>query len=107
MSGEGEQAKYDANKAQAIGRAVRTGQTQTVHIYEYFTANTIDVDIVEMRTGQVLEAIPENPSSSKSSTAKDKAKDLGYTPVQFVDRPEGEKGDFSSGVADIIFRTYE
>lgn len=34
---------------QAIGRAVRYGQLNKVHIYRFFTLSTIDVDILQHR----------------------------------------------------------
>ena len=39
---------------QAIGRARRYGQQKTVHIYQFLSLNTIDVDIIEERTGKRL-----------------------------------------------------
>ena len=47
---------YIANETQAIGRVRRYGQTKTVHIYRFFSMNTIDVEIYEQRTGVRLEA---------------------------------------------------
>ncbi|KAF2102036.1 hypothetical protein NA57DRAFT_7963, partial [Rhizodiscina lignyota] len=41
--------EYHACMEQAIGRAVRPGQTKPVHIYRFVTLNTIDVDILEKR----------------------------------------------------------
>ncbi len=53
------QAKYEAAMKQAIGRVARYGQSKTVMIHKFLTANTIDVDIYEHRTGEtVAETLP-------------------------------------------------
>lgn len=44
------QASYDATETQAIGRAVRFGQTKPmVHIHRLFAWDTVDVDILKKR----------------------------------------------------------
>ncbi|KAI1806080.1 hypothetical protein F4811DRAFT_569594 [Daldinia bambusicola] len=44
------QEKYDACMLQAKGRCVRFGQKKKVQIYHFVTANTIEVDMLELRT---------------------------------------------------------
>ncbi len=39
---------------QAIGRARRFGQRKLVHIYHFVSLKTIDVDILEERTGKKI-----------------------------------------------------
>ena len=39
---------------QAVGRVRRYGQTKTVNIYHLLTLYTVDVDILQHRTGKVL-----------------------------------------------------
>ena len=46
--------KYDAIMRQSAGRALRLMQTRKVHIYMCVVLNTIDVDILEMRTSSRL-----------------------------------------------------
>lgn len=46
------QYKYESAMTQAIGRARRFGQEKTVHIYQFLALRTIDVDIIEERTGR-------------------------------------------------------
>lgn len=48
------QYQYDSATTQAIGRARRYGQRKTVHIYRFLSLKTIDVDIIEERTGKML-----------------------------------------------------
>ena len=43
-------AKYDALMRQSAGRALRLMQTRKVYIYMCVVLNTVDVDILEMRT---------------------------------------------------------
>ncbi|OCH91470.1 hypothetical protein OBBRIDRAFT_812104 [Obba rivulosa] len=45
---------YDACETQAIGRVRRFGQTKHVHIWRFFSMDTIDVEIYEQRSGQKL-----------------------------------------------------
>ena len=48
------QYQYDSAITQAIGRARRYGQKKIVHIYRFLSLKTIDVDIIEERTGKML-----------------------------------------------------
>ncbi|KAI1142492.1 hypothetical protein F5Y05DRAFT_228274 [Hypoxylon sp. FL0543] len=43
------QEQYDAFMKQARGRCVRFGQKKTVQVYHFVTANTVEVDILELR----------------------------------------------------------
>lgn len=43
---------YDACETQAIGRLRRFGQSKLVHIWRFFSAATIDVEIFEQRSGR-------------------------------------------------------
>lgn len=45
---------YDSATTQAIGRALRYGQKKKVHIYRFISLRTIDVDILEERTGKMV-----------------------------------------------------
>jgi SNF2 family DNA or RNA helicase len=45
---------YDACEIQAIGRLRRYGQTKHVHVWRFLSADTIDVEIFEQRTGKAL-----------------------------------------------------
>ena len=49
-----QKAKYDAIMRQSAGRALRLMQTRKVHIYMCAVINTVDVDILEMRTASRL-----------------------------------------------------
>src|ERR1700761_6985903 len=51
------QQQYDAAMAQAIGRARRFGQQKRVHIYQFISSKTIDVDIIEKRSSKVLKRV--------------------------------------------------
>lgn len=44
------QENYDAYMKQAKGRCIRYGQERTVHVYHCVAANTIEVDILELRS---------------------------------------------------------
>lgn len=45
---------YDACETQAIGRVRRFGQTKHVHVWRFFSMDTIDVEIYEQRAGKKL-----------------------------------------------------
>lgn len=47
-------AKYDALMRQSAGRALRLMQTRKVYIYMCIVLNTVDVDVLEMRTSSRL-----------------------------------------------------
>jgi SNF2-related domain len=48
------QHEYNSSLTQAIGRAFRLGQAKEVHIYQFLAERTIDVNVLEGRTGGVL-----------------------------------------------------
>jgi hypothetical protein len=48
------QYDYDSSMTQAIGRALRYGQTRRVHVYHLLVKKTIDVNIFQERRGKVL-----------------------------------------------------
>lgn len=48
------QYKYDSIMTQARGRVYRQRQKKSVHVYYFLAAQTIDVNILEERTGNVL-----------------------------------------------------
>jgi superfamily II DNA or RNA helicase len=48
------QHEYTAATTQAIGRVLRMGQTRDVHVYHFLAEKTIEVNILEERTGKVL-----------------------------------------------------
>ncbi|KAI9793644.1 MAG: hypothetical protein M1816_007539 [Peltula sp. TS41687] len=48
------QYQYDSATTQAIGRARRYGQKKVVHIYRFISLKTIDVDILQDRTGKMV-----------------------------------------------------
>lgn len=51
---------YHARETQAIGRAVRYGQTKEVKIWRFFTRGTIDVELFERMTDRnVIQEIDE------------------------------------------------
>ena len=48
------QSKYEATMKQAMGRAIRYGQTELVKIYHLMTAYTVDVDVFEHRKQKIV-----------------------------------------------------
>ena len=48
------QHEYNSSLTQAIGRAFRLGQAKDVHIYQFLAERTIDVNVLEGRTGMVV-----------------------------------------------------
>ena len=47
----GKQEDYDKYVKQARGRAIRHGQRKVVYVYYFVTANTFEVDLLQLRTG--------------------------------------------------------
>ncbi|KAJ5657749.1 C-5 cytosine methyltransferase [Penicillium longicatenatum] len=45
---------YESGMEQAIGRARRYGQEKTVHVYHMLVKNTLEVNVVQERLGQIL-----------------------------------------------------
>ena len=48
------QPTFNAVMRQAIGRVHRYGQQKEVHIYHFLSAGSLDVNIVQERTGKVM-----------------------------------------------------
>ena len=68
-SGSNAQQLYDAARTQARGRAHRFGQKKVVTVYNFITDCTIDVDILEHRTGKFVKACEkEDPESGEIVT---------------------------------------
>jgi superfamily II DNA or RNA helicase len=42
-------SEYLARRVQAIGRALRSGQSKDVHIYDFLMAKTLEVNIIQER----------------------------------------------------------
>ena len=74
---------YDSAMKQAIGRARRYPQKKHLHIYHFVTAMTVDIDILEMRTGKVIKCVG---------------------PREYAFRSKGFGSDFASALADQIPR---
>jgi hypothetical protein len=89
-TGSSGQAKWKAAMTQAIGRAARFGQKKDVNIYHFLTVGTIDVDILEHRTGKVIR---EGATANRGV---------------FSDRQPGERaGRFASPISHLMFGGYE
>jgi hypothetical protein len=82
---------------QAIGRARRYGQDKHVHIYEFVTSKTIDVDILEKRKGVLLKV----DSGFKPGVAP--YPDFKHSTITPAPAPPGERGEYSSPVAKLMF----
>jgi hypothetical protein len=48
------QYDYDSSMTQAVGRALRYGQTRRVHVYHLLMKRTIDVNIFQERRKKIL-----------------------------------------------------
>jgi SNF2 family DNA or RNA helicase len=75
---------------QAMGRARRYGQTKPVHIYNFLSLKTIDVDTLQLRSGKILaENVAPAPEFSPFES---------FVPSTFglVDAAHGENGEFGS-----------
>jgi SNF2 family DNA or RNA helicase len=84
------QQTYDQAMTQAMGRARRYGQTKPVHIYSFLSLKTIDVDILQLRSGKILAAnVAPAPEFSPFEL---------FVPstLGLVDAAHGEKGEFGS-----------
>ncbi|KAI9683648.1 MAG: hypothetical protein M1829_004953 [Trizodia sp. TS-e1964] len=78
------QYRYDSSMTQAIGRARRFGQKKTVYIYHFLSLKTIDVDIMELRSGKKLAR---------------RASDGSFAFVEVKDLQVGDTTDFGAGLA--------
>lgn len=76
---------------QAVGRARRYGQTKPVHIYNFLSLKTIDVDTIQRRSGKILE--------DKATTAPEFIPYESFMPSSFVlsKNEHGQKGEYGSG----------
>ena len=45
---------YDQAYEQAVGRALRYGQKKKVHVHHFLAVKTVDINIIEDRTDQVV-----------------------------------------------------
>lgn len=84
---------------QAIGRARRYGQEKHVHVYQFVTSKTIDVDILEKRKGMLLKAV----SASDFTPGPEPYPGFQHSAITLVDALPDEKGEFSSPVAHLVF----
>jgi hypothetical protein len=92
------QQKWEAAMAQAAGRARRFGQTKRVHIYQFLASMTIDVDIIEKRSGKVLKRVEGFVQNHPPYEGfQDSRVDL----VEEIE--EGDESDFASTAAREIF----
>lgn len=73
-----------------MGRARRYGQTKPVHIYNFLSLKTIDVDILQLRSGKIL--------AENVTAAPEFFPFQSFVPSAFglVDAAHGEKGEFGS-----------
>lgn len=53
-TGSNAQYTYDSAMTQAIGRARRFGQQKTVCVYHFLAKETVDIDIMELRTSRSI-----------------------------------------------------
>lgn len=84
------QQTYDQAMTQAMGRARRYGQSKPVHIYNFLSLKTIDVDTLQLRSGKVLtEDVAPPPEFLPFESFVPSTFDL-------VDAKHGEKGEFGS-----------
>ncbi|TAQ87372.1 hypothetical protein B7494_g4306 [Chlorociboria aeruginascens] len=105
--GANAQRIYEDHRTQAIGRARRFGQTKTVHIYDFITKFTIDVDIIEYRTGMHIRYnFDDNDSDGCYETEDDivpsRRPYFGFvnSGAQLVHPAPDEVSDFKSRIAD-------
>ena len=75
---------------QAMGRARRYGQTKPVHVYNFISLKTIDVDTLQLRSRKVL--------ANDVVRAPEFLPFESFTPSAFglLDAGHGEKGEFGS-----------
>jgi hypothetical protein len=95
-SGSSAQQLYDAARIQAIGRCKRFGQKKVVHVHDFVTANTIDVDILEKRNGMILKGY-EKPTTDPCTAV------MGHR----LDAEDDEQSIYGSRIANKIFEDEE
>ncbi|KAI1105346.1 hypothetical protein F4804DRAFT_350865 [Jackrogersella minutella] len=92
------QEDYDAFMKQAKGRCIRYGQEKVVHVYHFVTANTIEVDILELRRqnqilvrpGEAFGRFVNVPPTKENATSKKASSDNGDI-VMFDDYDREER----------------
>lgn len=97
VRGVSSQAAYRDQKLQAIGRARRHGQKHDVHVYEMLSTNTIDVDIVQMRSGKVLKEVTDSESTKYPPFSGFKSN------IGLVESDAHEEGEYGSLIASRLF----
>lgn len=96
--GPGGQSQWKATMTQAVGRALRWGQQRKVHIYHYFSVGTIDIDIIEHRTGMIVTRHPDHDRRALGQGALVRPTYIGEEGVEVVVR-----STLSSAIANIHF----
>jgi SNF2 family DNA or RNA helicase len=95
-SGSSAQQLYDAARTQAKGRAYRFGQKKDVLVYDFVTEHTIDVDIIEYRSGQLIKEYEEGTDPAEVK--------IGH---RLEDAQDDESSIFGSRLAHKIFSNDE
>ena len=86
---------------QAMGRARRYGQTKPVHIYQFLSLKTVDVDTLQLHSGKILaDKVAPPPEFSPFD---------GFVPSRFglVQGVDGNKGKFGSAETSEMLMTNE
>lgn len=81
------QAEWDAQMRQALGRCVRFRQTKTVHVYHLVVDETIEVDTLEWRTKKEI-LVPDGKAVGRFSE---------MTASEFLDRSDARQMDAPEG----------
>ncbi|KAI1502571.1 hypothetical protein F5X99DRAFT_152768 [Biscogniauxia marginata] len=105
------QEEFDAFMKQATGRCVRYGQKKVVHVYHFVTANTIEVDMLELRRkshilvqpGQAIGRLVERPAEGFFKTRKDSSGDVTMTDAS-ANTNNGEERVCSNLDSDDVWR---
>lgn len=96
-----QQQTYDSAMTQAIGRARRYGQLKHVHIYNFVSLKTIDVDTIQARSGKTLVRAERNEVEKKPF------KEFKGCKLELAKLGEGVKGEFGSAVASKLVNEEE
>lgn len=86
------QAEWDAQMKQALGRCVRFRQTKTVHVYHLVVDETIEVDTLEWRMKKEI-LVPDGKAVGRFDD---------MTPSEFLDRFDARQTDAPDGEARAI-----
>lgn len=86
------QAEWDAQMKQALGRCVRFRQTKTVHVYHLLVDETIEVDTLEWRMKKEI-LVPDGKAVGRFSE---------MTASEFLDRLDARQTDAPEGEARAI-----